>query len=292
MRAISVWYAASHGAHYRNPNSVRVAVRILSGGGGGMGSRPNMDFSESDPPYALYGGVGGPSCWDTLPTNFCVNLDGVTFAWANHPLHVDNPVFFSANQGQLWYVFGPSMTEHTFQLSAVPYSPPRPGFIDYVPHQFGPGVYQVNAYRYAVLGGGRGGVVGDQPIPGQIIGLDNNYFYGSCGDVALGAGGRGGDSPLGGGACAQVGGSNGNDGNNNQGGGGSGAGFYGSDGLYPKNQYGPSGGAGGTMADIECELKPFYNFHAGMGGVGGMAGAGGWRGGNGGNGIIIVREYF
>src|SRR4051812_34193972 len=117
-------YSASAGAHpaHTSPSPVRVSVRIVSAGGGGMGSRPNMDFSSTDLPYGLYGGKGGPSCWDTLPAHSCTASDGVTFSWTGHGLVNDQPVFVTGSQSTLWYVYAP--TANTFQLSTNPYTAP------------------------------------------------------------------------------------------------------------------------------------------------------------------------
>jgi hypothetical protein len=260
-----------------------------------------MDFSSTDLPYGLYGGKGGPSCWDTLPAHSCTASDGVTFSWTGHGLVNDQPVFVTGSQSTLWYVYAP--TANTFQLSTNPYTAPgvvTPFTPAYGPHNFGgPVTLELNPYRYAVLGGNGGGVIGDQAIPGAPVGFygeaphpSSFYFYGNCGENQLGVGGRGGDGGLGcGGATVQVGGSPGNDGYNIQGGGGSGAGFM-SGGWYPINQFGPGGGAGGTLGEIECELKPWYYFNAGAGGGAGAAGVGGYAGGHGGHGVVIVTEYF
>lgn len=297
------WYAASYGAHPRHPNSIRVVAQILSAGGSGMGSRPNMSFTQSELPiaYAMYGRKGNPSCWDTYPARTCTATDGETFSWPNNPFYPvwDNPVFVTSNQAQLWFVHGPTLTQNTFKLSQYPYA--APGVTTpYAPQNWGgPVTLELNAYRYAVQGGNGGGVIGDQAIAGGVNGFYSEqpypssiYKYGSEGQNMLGAGGCGGGSPWGGGGAPQIGGSQGNAGTNLLGGGGSGAGFMNPDGSYPISQWGPGGGAGGSLGEIECDLKPFYYFNAGAAVAGGNAGAGGFKGGDSGHGVIIVREFF
>ena len=287
--------AATHPTH---PNATAVTALILSAGGSGMGSRPNMNFASNDLPYAMYGRKGEPSCVDTLPPqSVTVASDGQTIPWTNHGLPADHVVFMTGNQSVLWYVFAP--TADSFKLSQYPYNPPGVT-TPHVPYTFGSGAaLEINAYEMCVGGGSGGGVIGDQPLPGPPTRIyfgnvpypRSIYWYGSQGQNILGGGGAGGGSFKGGGGSPQIGGSSGNDGTNLLGGGGSGAGFM--DPIthwYPITQWGPSGGAGGTAAEISLPLKPSYKFNGGLGQLGGDPGIGGFRGGNGGHGIVLFIE--
>jgi hypothetical protein len=294
------WYAlTSHGVHTSHPNAYKIRATIISGGGGGMGSKPDMSFLDSSA-YAMYGQKGGAACWDTLPEQ-PVHLAGSLVTWPGHGLVADQPVFWTPNPNWLLYVYGPSVTADTFQLSIYPYA--APGVTTpYQPYDFGySGDFLLNVYRHAVLGGNGGGGIGDQAIPGSAIGIysgdgysppRSRYQYGGCGSNALGAGGRGGALFGSGAGAEQIGGSDGNPGMNLQGEGGSGAGFVRLDGSYPVDQFGPGGGAGGTMGIIESELKESYHFHAGPAGAGGAPGPGGFRGGAGSMPLVQVEEWF
>lgn len=289
------------GTHPTHPKATAVTAEIISAGGSGMGSRPNMSFSQGDLPiaYAMYGRKGGTSCVDVLPAKIAtVEADGQTITWAGHGFTDDWPMFVTGNQSTLWYVLGGSITANSFKLSAYPYT--APGVTTpYVPHTFGAGTLEFNAYAHCVLGGNGGGIIGDQPLPGAPIGIyfgnkpypRSMYWYGSQGQNILGGGGAGGGSYKGGGGAPQIGGLYGNAGQNLQGGGGSGAGFMDPiTGWYPITQWGPSGGAGGTAAEISLPLKPFYKFNGGLGQLGGEPGIGGHRGGDGGHGIVLFKE--
>lgn len=295
-------YAATVGAHPTHPQAIAVTAFIMSGGGSGMGSRPNMNFSASDLPYAFYGRKGGPACVDVMPARtVIVASDGQTIPWPAHGFQSDQPLFVTGNQSQLWYVHGTTITPNSFRLSPVAYMPPNIPDI-YIPHAFGAGVQlELNPYAHCTLGGDGGGIIGDQANPGKPIGIyfgntpypHSMYWYGSHGDNALGCGGRGGGGggPYGGGGgVSQIGAEIGNAGIDLQGGGGSGAGFLHSDGSYPIDQFGPGGGAGGTAAEISLPLKPSYMFNAPGFAIGGEPATGGFRGGNGGMGLVMFKE--
>ena len=61
---ISIYSATGHATHWvhQNPKPIAVSAELISGGGGGMGSRPNMSFSSADiaEAYSMYGGKVGP----------------------------------------------------------------------------------------------------------------------------------------------------------------------------------------------------------------------------------------
>lgn len=295
-------YTLNFGVHptHTTPLPKRIIVEMISGGGGGMGSRPIMAFGQGDMPYGMYGGKGGPCCFDTRDPQRCLNQDGTTFVWVDHKLENDHPVFFQGNPGTLWYVYGPTKTADTFQLAQYPYT--APGVTTpYEAHNFGAGLYTIIVFKFAVLGGNGGGIIGDQAIPGAVIGFyignqpyaHSMYEYGECGHNVLCGGGAGGGSPVGGAGAVQIGGLVGNWGNDLQGGGGSGAGLE----LYPPMpgailQWGPGGGAGGSRGIVSADVKNSYIFYVGDGGTGGAAGLGGFAGGRGGRPLLKITEIF
>jgi hypothetical protein len=295
------YYSANSGVHYKHPDSIRITVRLISGGGGGMGSETDMSYgSISEIPYHLYGGRGGDSCWDAHP-NALVTFDGPTVHWANHGKSPDHPIFFTST-GTL----PAGMDDVATVLCLRPHDDGRhlPAFADSIRAAqcvaassrcavpgAGTGSHYATAYRYIVQGAGGGGIIGDQGCPNGAIGFYNEiphprsfFIAGASGGAIMGGGGAGGNSPWGGGAGAQIM-NNGNAGTNMAGGGGSGGGHL------AKTEYGPCGGAGGGYGEIECELKPAYYFIAGAGGAPGANG-GEYAGGPGGNGVVIVKEYF
>lgn len=300
-----LWYFTGHGTFFAHPLSTRNRITLISGGGSGMGSRPNMSFSSSDIylAYAMYGRKGGAVCWDTLPTHTVHSADGDTFVWTNHPFwnsvanaptRPDNPVFLNGDQAQMFYVHAPSMTADTFKLSVNPYVAPGVT-LPYIPYNWGQAIsFDLTPYRHAVLGGNGGGVIGDQAISGLPIGLyydgydqpRSGYKLGGAGRNTRGAGGPGGGAS---GGVEQIGGLAGNAGY--EGGGGGGAGYLLPDGSYPSD-WGPGGGAAGTTGWVESELKEQYYWYVGPPAIGGEPGAGGFRGGGGSYPLLQIEEWF
>lgn len=297
-------YGSNCGVHPTHPDAIAVEFSILSAGGSGMGSRSNMDFSEGDQGYELYGRKGNPSCVDIQESRIVtLDSDGMTIVWPAHNLQNDQPIWVGDDpyHQTIFYVHAFTKTPDTFKLSVYPYTPPGVT-TPYQPFNFGGGAQlKLNVYARAVLGGNPGGKIGDQPFAGAPIGIyfGNQpypcswYVFGGFGEHQEAAGGRGGGGggPYGGGgACPQMGASDGNAGIDLQGGGGSGAGWMLPDGNYPWNKFGPGGGAGGTSAVGSLEVKPTYVYFAGTFVLGGEPGPGGFRGGRSGMGHVMFIE--
>lgn len=159
--------------------------------------------------------------------------------------------------------------------------------------------YTIIDYDYGVMGGGGGGVIGDEANPGSysrcyngglgfgLQGSTGQNIYVATGALGFGGSGTGGMGAFGGGATG------GSAGTNGTGGGGAGA-----EPVAGGNGGGGGGGAGWCRITLSLAQYggtwPAAGFYyvTGAGGAPGAAGAGGFAGGTGSLAVIYVKQNY